>query len=852
MIRFPSFRRLLSRDKPCHKVRPTNLILKWNLQARSNATLAPTSLADPQRAIEQFNEQGVLVFEEKVSDNFVKKSKEMAENAFKDAIGRAEIYNREVRGYRVHDCSASKERMGVGKEFGFTEFVQRARGRFDMTWRISEQIKEEKFYQEEAILQEDVVKKIVGGILGDDYKLEFSGCLWSVPGGKEQLWHVDGEHLFNEVNTAVNSDILPCHCLNVFIPLVDVFSENGGTEFCLGSHMLTNKVKGSDIVWQREDWKDKIGAENLVRIQVQSGQILMFDYRLLHRALEHVGEKPRPVLYFTFCKRWFTDGLNFSGLPSLSEVEFGLSSSDDDRSALVDRWRNGGSFEKQSPTSASSCILDVESIREKHYRAGVFSGKTLADAAAGTQTPVAVINAVSDHLKQNGATNLGGEYKASEEALRIVRKARVAGAELLLGYPGGLQGGEEEAYTERIVFGLNCSSLLFHLSRCIEYACLTKSGLIKGSCIRCENPSNIVVSGACHDANVSPWLLLAQNLGLEVRWLKPIRNNTEDADALWLNGKEDDNPLSELVDEGTLLIAVGLASNASGRVHESLIKDYCQNTTPMNNGLKRPLLVIDATHYVPHRFVNIDEDDWRNQVDALVCSAYKYGGPHLGVMAFGAESPLASDFFPVYKYGLRPNSFPGEIDKDYLPAGMARGEGYEISRWELGTLPYEQLAGFHAMVQRYYKDLVPRFSSSVGRRSEDVQSVFERIQKHESLLSERFLMRFKELEEKFSRSDSKLVLHGSRNPEERTPTFAVSVLQNNQNASADLCSFLCREKRIYCTYGNHYAPSLVDGLGLDLESGWVRLSFYHYSTLADVDKACAGLEEFWEKAATKC
>ena len=111
--------------------------------------------------------------------------------------------------------------------------------------------------------------------------LNFNGCLFSLPGANEQLWHTDGEHLFsseeefqcwktdegtsnasffdrNSTEANATHQILPAHCINVFVPLVDVDATNGATEFCIGSHFHT-KFFSDDIVWQDDRWKDRIG-----------------------------------------------------------------------------------------------------------------------------------------------------------------------------------------------------------------------------------------------------------------------------------------------------------------------------------------------------------------------------------------------------------------------------------------------------------------------------------------------------------------------------------------------------------------------------------------------------------------
>eukprot|EP01047_Picozoa_sp_COSAG01_P078605 COSAG01_NODE_14589_length_1435_cov_2.008234_2_plen_178_part_00 len=102
------------------------------------------------------------------------------------------------------------------------------------------------------------------------------------------------------------------HCINVFVPLVDITTTNGATEFCLGSHNATDILP--ELVWQDHKWRDAIGfTDEPVCYQIPAGSVLLFDYRLLHRGLAHTSPEQgdRPLLYFTYGRRWFSDNLNF-------------------------------------------------------------------------------------------------------------------------------------------------------------------------------------------------------------------------------------------------------------------------------------------------------------------------------------------------------------------------------------------------------------------------------------------------------------------------------------------------------------------------------------------------------------
>lgn len=650
--------------------------------------------------------------------------------------------------------------LQVGMEHGFQEVVQRAQGRYDLHWGVNGV---EHFLDKDNILNKFLpfVHEVFGG--AHMTKMDFNGCLMSLPGAKEQLWHVDGEHLYtSEPNLACygstqqdkffkdNSAILPAHCLNIFVPLVDVEGRNGGTEFCLGSH-FHSKFMAEDIVWQDDSWKERIGFEGeILQIKVNAGEVLAFDYRTLHRALEHGGKNPRPLLYYTFTKRWFSDAMNFADLPSLKEADH-----------LV---KNSGS------------LVGLEQCRA-HFPALSDSQSIVCDGAAGSQVPDLVIDKMASHLRRLGATNIGGDYPSSSKVLETVSKAREAGSRLL----GAASSGE-------IAFGQNCTNLMFHLASALQNSPMMQPG------------DNIVLSRACHDANIAPWLLLAHRLGLEVRWLE-VRGGEDDSKSDELVVKED------LVDSRTRLISMGLASNATGRLHISVLSKIKQLMSAILG--TKPLLVLDCTHFTPHRRTHLKDLG----ADVLVCSAYKFFGPHLGLMAFNKDS--LRNLQPS-KVGLRWGE--GGL-KDLLDYGeLPDQENCEISRWELGTLNYEALAGFCG-TEEYLANLAPGVP--------DLDAAFSAIVEHEEKISARFLERIRPLLER-----GKLRLLGSTDPKYRTPTFALS---QTQASDPSILVRALNEAGVRCTHGNHYAVSLVDE-ALDLQQGVTRLSFMHYNTLAEVDR----------------
>ena len=372
----------------------------------------------------------------------------------------------------------------------------------------------------------------------------------ALPGASEQLWHVDGEHLFWEQPDLPH---LPPHCVNIIVPLVDMSPENGGTHFCLGSHTMTSGT--DDIVWQKDEWKAEIGfEEEPYALVAKAGDILAFDYRVLHRAVANDTDYARPVLYYTYVRRWFRDGLNFPKR-SLFDTTEGVTKAN----AVI---KNDGTNLAETVRPIFPALIDT-----RHGK------RIFADGAAGTQVPGPVADAVRDHLLHRNA-NVGGEYHTSEAALDLVTRSRAAAADLL-----GCE-------TRGITFGANCTNIMFHLARSVVN--ILKPG------------DNIVLSEACHDANIAPWLYAARDAGASVRWL---RINKHDA-SLHVNCADD------LIDDNTKLVAIGIASNATGNVHTAAVREIIKKAKAAGAHT-----VIDGTQFVAHHRTDFDDLG----ADAFVC-----------------------------------------------------------------------------------------------------------------------------------------------------------------------------------------------------------------------------------------
>jgi cysteine desulfurase family protein (TIGR01976 family) len=358
------------------------------------------------------------------------------------------------------------------------------------------------------------------------------------------------------------------------------------------------------------------------------------------------------------------------------------------------------------------------------------------DGPGGTQVPDSVIEAVAGYLRESNA-NISGPYETSRRTETLFATARSTAARFLC------------CSTDEIVFGPNMTTLNFALSRTAGR--------------ELEEGDEILVTRLDHDANVSPWLELVHDKGLAVRFVDIRDDCTLDLDDLerQLSGR-------------TRVVAFPLASNAVGTVTDAA------RIAELAHGAGA-LVWADAVHYAPHGPIDVAALG----VDVLVCSPYKFFGPHLGI-AFGRGELLAR----WRPYKVRPQS--------EQPLGH---------RFETGTQAFELLAGMVAAVE---------YVESIG---------WAGIVSWERALGERFLAGL---------PDS-CRLHGLPTMEGRVPTFAFTM---EGLSSAEVAARL-GERGFAVWHGNYYAPEIMKRLGLD--DGAVRVGLIHYNTLDEVDRLLAEL-----------
>ncbi|HVM92814.1 MAG TPA: cysteine desulfurase-like protein [Terriglobales bacterium] len=413
------------------------------------------------------------------------------------------------------------------------------------------------------------------------------------------------------------------------------------------------------------------------------------------------------------------------------------------------------------------------------------------DGPGGTQVPRQVIDAISAYLARDNA-NIGGAYQTSRNTDRVVAEARAAMADFL------------NCDAEEIVFGQNMTSLTYAISRSIE---------------RELGPGDeIVLTLLDHDANFSPWKALEEK-GVIVRAAK-----LNPADCTL-----DMDDLAQLITSHTKLVAVGYASNAVGTIND--VKEVVRLARQVG-----ALSYIDAVHYAPHGLIDVRALD----CDFLVCSTYKFFGPHMGVL-YGKREHLER----LKPYKVRPltNAIPG--------------------RWEWGTMNHECIAGIKACVD-YWEELgrrttsatkaadetVPGFaalkrcatqdqrldgseSSGVIRR-EAIIAAHAAAHGHEGAMTEKMIAGLAQI------PGSKL--YGIREPrrfDQRCATFAIRI---DGHTPLELATHL-GNLGFFTWDGNYYALNLSEQLDVEKSGGFLRIGLVHYNTMEEVDRLLAALRE---------
>ena len=407
-------------------------------------------------------------------------------------------------------------------------------------------------------------------------------------------------------------------------------------------------------------------------------------------------------------------------------------------------------------TEAATC-LNISAIRQQFpaLRRGVKGRPAVYfDGPAGSQVPFSVADAVHQYLLNTNA-NRGGRFATKSDAALDAAHAALAD------FVGA-------ADPREICFGANMTTITLQVSRALA---------------RTWKPGDeIIVSRLDHDANFTPWILAAEDVGVRVHrvGLRP-----EDAT---LDLEDFERNLSDR----TRLVAVGYAANSTGTINP------VEHMTRLAHDAGA-LVYVDAVHFAPHGRIQAG----RLGCDFLVCSAYKFFGPHVGVL-WGRRG-LLEEIQP-YKVRPAPNTLPG--------------------RWMTGTQNHEGIVGAGAAVN-YLAALSNADSNSpVSDRTDRLDMTFRRIVKYEQSLTVRLLIGLSEI--------PGINLHGIRDVDrvaERVPTVSLTV---DGRTPDDLATALAGEG-IFVWSGNHYAQPFTEAAGLE-PHGTMRIGALHYNTTDEIDQ----------------
>lgn len=391
------------------------------------------------------------------------------------------------------------------------------------------------------------------------------------------------------------------------------------------------------------------------------------------------------------------------------------------------------------------------------------------DGPGGTQVPQTVIEAMADYFVRANA-NKGGYFLTSHRNEEIIHQAHEAMADFL-----------NAPSPAEIVFGPNMTTLTYSLSRSIGR--LLKPG------------DEVIVTRLDHDANISPWLALEEQ-GVTVKW----------ADFDIEDCRLDLDHLSSLLTSKTKLVAIGYASNAVGTINP------VARIAALAHGAGAWLWV-DAVHFAPHGPIDVQALG----CDFLVCSAYKFFGPHVGVL-WGKLELLEQ--LPAYQVRPAPQQAPYKFETGTQnQEGMA---GVVAAVDYLARLGQTYGGAFEAQLSRYEK------------RRRDLKQAMEAIRAYERELFTSLMAGLETVQG--------LKIYGISQPsefEERCPTVAFT---RDGFTPAQIAAYL-GEQGIFVWSGNYYALSVTERLGLEASGGMVRVGLAHYNTKAEVDRLIAALHD---------
>lgn len=411
-------------------------------------------------------------------------------------------------------------------------------------------------------------------------------------------------------------------------------------------------------------------------------------------------------------------------------------------------------------------MLDVLAVRQQFPALSErYNGKpaTFFDNPGGTQVHESVIRAMTDYMTRRNA-NTHGVFATSRLSDEVIDHARQAAADLLGAAP------------EEIIFGNNMTSLTFALGRSLA--------------AEFGPDDEIVVTRLDHDANVWPWVMMAEDTGAQVRW----------ADVDMETCTLDMEHLQSLINERTRLVAVGYASNAVGTINDvKTIIGWAKAVGAYS--------YIDAVQYAPHGLIDVKALD----CDFLACSAYKFFGPHVGL-----------------QYGKREHL-------ERLRAYRVRPAGEELpGKWETGTKNHEGLAGAAAAID-YIAGLGVVYGSAApaASRRQKLAAAWQVIGEYEHLLMDRLITGLKAI--------PRVRIYGITSRMDWDKRMATVSIRKEGLTPEELALKLA-DQNIFVWNGNFYAVSISERLGVEQSGGLVRIGLVHYNTIEEIDRCLAVID----------
>ncbi len=380
------------------------------------------------------------------------------------------------------------------------------------------------------------------------------------------------------------------------------------------------------------------------------------------------------------------------------------------------------------------------------------------DNPAGTQVPQGVLDRTVETLIRKNA-NLGGYFRTTKDAVAVVDEAHQAIADF---YGAGS--------ADEIVFGQNMTTLTFHMSRCLAK--------------RFRKGDEIILSRMDHDANVAPWLLMAEDAGMTVRWMEFDAGTYEFPD----------DALSKVLNSRTKLVAFGYASNCTGTIHDA--KRICAEAKAAG-----ALTYVDAVQFAPHGLIDVQALG----CDFFVSSAYKWFGPHMAAL-WGRKELLEETF--AYKVRPAGNDAP--------------------HKFETGTLSHEGMAGCTGAIE---------YLASLGHgatRRDRLATAWKDLESYEQSLSLQLIEGIRDVKGlKIRGITSANAMH------RRVPTISFTV----EGTAPDKVAKHFADDNIFVWSGHNYAIEPIKAMGLADYGGVLRVGLAHYNTPAEVDQFITSLQK---------